>query len=207
MAQCHDLNCASRSILTLDNIGFVTVAPDGADTSLKLDSEGLPVISYYHGSNGDLNLARFQLDSPSDVIERVIADLEAEIETNPGSQDKLEDVIAKLETALEELNKSPADNQAALGNLEAAVGDLQSAVDDELIDPILGTSLMDDLAGAARSLAEEAIETAEEQMGNQNDIDDALDLLAEGDALRASGEFKDAVTKYKDAVAKAESAF
>ena len=38
------------------------------------------------------------------------------------------------------------------------------------------------------------------------EISDAQQSLADGDALRGSGDFKDAANKYKDALAKAESA-
>ncbi len=44
------------------------------------------------------------------------------------------------------------------------------------------------------------------QDGDPIIIDDAEQALADGDALRDLGAFKDAVNKYKDALAKAESA-
>ena len=40
----------------------------------------------------------------------------------------------------------------------------------------------------------------------QDEINEALEYLAEGEGLRASEAFKDAVNKYKDALSKAESA-
>jgi hypothetical protein len=44
--------------------------------------------------------------------------------------DKIEDVIAKLQNALNEFSKTPPDNQAAVGNIEGAVGDIEAAVKD-----------------------------------------------------------------------------
>ena len=89
--------------------------------------------------------------------------------------------------------------EGAVGDLEAAVG-LDPTVDSDLID------LMDELAGIAQQLATEALDEAIAQGGDPGDINDAQQALADGDALRASGAFKDAVNKYKDALAKAESA-
>ncbi len=65
---------------------------------------------------------------------------------------------------------------------------------------------MDHLTGIARFMAVEAIDEAIAQGGDSGDIGDAQDALAEGDTLRESGDFKDAVNKYKDALSKAEGA-
>ena len=108
---------------------------------------------------------------------------------------------------LEELAKTPPDNQAAVGNIEGAVGDLEAVVDDGLLDAVTGTQLMDELAGIARLLAVSALEEATAQGGDPGVLNDAQQALDEGDALRASEAFKDAVNKYKDALAKAESQF
>jgi len=147
-------------------------------------------------------------DKLSPQIELVVSDLENIISSNPGTPlaDKLEDVKAKLQTALEELAKTPPDCQAAVGNLEGAVGDLEAAVSDELLDPTQGTDLMDQLAGAARQLAADALNQAIAQDGDPGAISDAEQALTEGDALRELGAFKDSVNAYKDALAKAESA-
>ncbi|WP_197993326.1 hypothetical protein [Gimesia aquarii] len=53
-------------------------------------------------------------------------------------------------------------------------------------------------------MADEAITTAVDLGGDPDEIDEALELLDEGDALRLLGEFKDAVSAYKDVLAKAE---
>ncbi len=86
------------------------------------------------------------------------------------------------------------------------MGDLEAAVQDGLLDATEGAQLMDQLAGVAQQLAENAINEAIAQGGNATTIAEAQLALALGDALRASGAFKDAVNKYKDALAKAESA-
>ena len=126
---------------------------------------------------------------------------------NPGTPlaDKLEDAQAKLQTALSELTKTPPDKQASVGNIEGAVGDLQAAVTFGLLDAALGAELMDRAAELARLLAVDAIDQAIARGGNPLVITQAQQALADGDALRASGAFKDAVNKYKDALAKAES--
>ena len=81
------------------------------------------------------------------------------------------------------------------------MADLEAAINDELLDP-----LMDQLAGIARQVAQEALDQAIAQGGDPDKINEAEQELAEGDALRASGAFTDAVDKYKDALLSAESA-
>ncbi len=61
---------------------------------------------------------------------------------------------------------------------------------------------MNKLAGAARQLAIEAVEA----ITDPAIIADFEQALAEGDELRESGAFKDAINKYKDALSIAESA-
>lgn len=146
--------------------------------------------------------------TPEGAIQQVDDELDIIINANPGSSlaDKLEDAQDKLEVVLEELGKTPPDRQAALGNLEGAVGELEAAVNDGLLDPVLGSQLMDQLTEAARVLAVQAIDDAIAQGGDAGDISDAQQSLADGDSQRTNGEFKDAVSKYKDALSKAESA-
>ena len=65
---------------------------------------------------------------------------------------------------------------------------------------------MDQLAGIARQVATDALDEAIAQSGDPGEINDAQQALNEGDGLRTSEAFKDAVNKYKDALSKAESA-
>lgn len=132
-----------------------------------------------------------------------LADL---VDSNPGTPlaDKIEDVIDKLLTAIDELNKP--DNQAAIGNVEGAVGDLEAAVKDGLLDAEQGISLMDDLACVAKQLADNALGQAIADGGDPEKISEARDCVNAGDALRISGSYKEAVAKYKDALSKAEGA-
>ena len=112
-----------------------------------------------------------------------------------------------METAIDELNKTPPDNQAAMGNIEGAVGDIEASIGlGTATEDAALTNLMDDLAGIARQIASDAIDAAIARSGDATKILDAQLSLADGDPLRASGDFKDAVNKYKDALAKAESA-
>ena len=143
----------------------------------------------------------------SERVAAVIGDLKGISAANPGTPlaDKVDDAIAKLETVVAELNKTPPDNQAAIGNIEGAVDDLEAAVQDGL-DPAEGEALMDGLAAVAQQLALTAINDAIDRGGDGSKIATAQDALAEGDGLRASTAYKDAVGKYKDAVANAEGA-
>ena len=140
-------------------------------------------------------------------IHRIVAD-------NPGTQlaDKLEDAIAKLETAFADFFRTPPDNQAALGIIEGAVGDLVAAANDDPDQAAQLIDLMNELAGIAREIAVNAVNEAILRAGDPSAIADAQHYLADGDALRASAakdavyKYKDALSRYKDALAKAESA-
>lgn len=146
--------------------------------------------------------------SVEEAITAVRDDLVTLIDDNPGTPlvDKVEDVLEKANTALDELDKTPSDRQAAMGALEGAIGDLEAAVKDSLLDTALGEQWMEQLVASARCLATNAIEEATAQGGDSGEIDDAQQYLGEGDTLSASGDYKDSVSKYKDALAKAESA-
>src|SRR5688572_101577 len=121
-------------------------------------------------------------------------------------EDKLEDAAGKVRTALEEFDKHPSDLQAALGNLEGAVGDLEAATEDRLLSPAEGVFLMEPLAEVARNVATEAVGEAFLFGGEEEKVEEAAQLLIQGDSLLAAGRFKEAVAKYKSAVAEAEGA-
>jgi hypothetical protein len=155
-----------------------------------------------NGQNGS------EAGSSNTAVSGIAAQVETLRGANPSAQlaDKLEDVAAKLKTAESELGKTPPDNQAALGAIEGAVGDLEAAVKDGVLDAAMGTNLMSGLTAAAHQLAARATEQAKARGGNASAITDANTALAEGDNLRASSKYKDAVAKYRAALAKAESA-
>ena len=148
-----------------------------------------------------------QVFSASEEIEFAVEDLQSIVDANPGTPiaDKVDDVISKSAVALYELGKTPPDIQAAVGNLEGAVGDLEAALNEGL-DPGAAINLMNELAGAARLLAQTALNDAIDADGKNSEIMEAEWALAEGDLLIDDGFFKDAVAQYKDAVSKAESA-
>jgi hypothetical protein len=186
--------------------GVTGAATNGADLYVVGTSK-----SFTGGGNQvgerDVMLLRYVLTiTVEDQIQRILDDVQDLVAEGELSEDKGEDVNAKLETVLEELEKDPPDNQAAVGNIEGAVGDLEAAVDAGELDPEVGEGLMDDLAEVARGLAEQAITDANNGGGDWDKIAEAQASLAEGDALRAWGDFKDAVNKYKDALAQAEGA-
>ena len=141
-----------------------------------------------------------------DRLQAVIDKLNQMIAENPGSADKLEDAVAKAETAKFELFKP--DRQAAAGNLEGAVGDIEAAVKDGLVNLDQGIACMDELAGINRQLAREAIDEALAVSGDPVKINEAQESLLAGDELRAFPllRFKDAAAEYKNALAIAEGA-
>ena len=145
------------------------------------------------------------LRSPVDTLDAAFDEIDTLIAENPSHADKLEDIRAKLETAVAELRKSPPAVQAALGAIEGAVGEIQSAVSSGDLTASQASSLLDRVTGAARQLTVDAIEAAKARGGNAAKIAEAQRALADGDALRA-GAPKAAVNKYKDAVGKAEGA-
>jgi hypothetical protein len=66
---------------------------------------------------------------------------------------------------------------------------------------------VNELASIVRQRAVELIAEAIAAGGDQGEIEDAEDLLAEEDGLLAELKYKDAAAKYKHAISKAESAF
>jgi tetratricopeptide (TPR) repeat protein len=141
-------------------------------------------------------------------VEQVIEELGQIINDNPDTPlaDKVEDVLSKAQTALEELNKTPPDYQAAVGNIEGAVGDLEAAVKDGLLDAVQGTELMNLLSCAAWQIAAGAVCQAIDFEADADKIAEAEQALEEGEQLWIDGASKDAVSEYKDALAEAEGA-
>jgi hypothetical protein len=141
-------------------------------------------------------------------VEDFVGQLQQIVDDNPGTPlaDKAEDALAKAQTALDELAKTPPDCQAALGNMEGAVGDLKAAVNDELLDAEQGTKLMNLLTCAAWQLAAGAIFQAIDCEADADKIAEAEEALDVGEELWLAGAYKDAVAMYKDALAIAEGA-
>ena len=147
--------------------------------------------------------------SPCTEMEALLVDLKAIEDANPGSDlaDQLEDVRQEVEEAyFERCVKHPPDRKAAAKNIESAVDDMSDAIEDALIGTSQGVGFLDRLLWVSRTMAIEAIEAAEARGGRQREIEKAEELVAEGDALHAKGEFEDAAEKYTDAVSKAEKA-
>lgn len=128
--------------------------------------------------------------------------------SRPGSSlaSKLNDALAKLDDAMVELAKTPPDRVAALGKVEGALGELEDAVKDSGLNNAEGTRWMDQLAGSARQLAGDALNRAIAQCPNDSETIQAQQALAQGDALRSTGKFKEAVDRYRQSLSKAESA-
>jgi hypothetical protein len=88
--------------------------------------------------------------NPDKVLQELLAvidELTAIVKSNPGTAvaDKLEDVAAKTQTAMQELQKTPSDDPAALGNIQGAKGDLGAAIKDKLLNAYHGGQLMSEL--------------------------------------------------------------
>lgn len=141
-------------------------------------------------------------------VEEVVGQLQQIVDDNPDTAlaDKAEDALAKCQTALDELAKTPADYQAAVGNMEGAVGDLEAAVKDGLLDGSQGPELMNLLTCAAWQLAAGAICQAIDCEADADQIAEALQALDVGEQLWLGEGYKDAVNTYKDALSKAEGA-
>ena len=180
-----------------DGLDDVIVGAQRADVGANADAGE---VFYFQSVSEEL--------TPIESLQNTCDEIQDIIDANPGTPlaDKMEDALASCNTAIDELNKTPPDNQAALGNIEGAVGDIEAAVNEGL-DETTGNILMDNLAGVARQIAQEAIDIAIATPGSDSgEIADAQQSLADGDTLRADEQFKDAVNKYKDALSKAESA-
>ena len=128
----------------------------------------------------------------ADATQDIISDIES------SDHPKANDAIAKLDTALEELAKSPPDRVAALSAIEGAIGELEDPLETDFINALLDIS---------RQLATNAITLAEDTPDSDGGkIDTALEKLDEGDVFRGNGEFKDAASKFKDALSEAQGA-
>ncbi|HVR77549.1 MAG TPA: NosD domain-containing protein [Acidimicrobiia bacterium] len=196
---------------TEPTVGTVTPGTSGTGTvtgSHVYDEPGVYKVAVTVTDQDSLSGTAFISIEVVPTLDWLLGVLQSLIDANPGSDlaDKLEDVLQKLQTAVNELGKSPPDRQAAAGNIEGAVGDLEAAIKDELIDPKKGIDLAGWILDVARRLAAEAIADAEAANGDPAKLAEAQEYLSRGDTLRDKGKFKDAAAAYKNAVATAEGA-
>ncbi|MCP3972910.1 MAG: hypothetical protein GY720_00285 [bacterium] len=140
-------------------------------------------------SDGEV-LIQAQLDALGSLEEGVYT---------PAAERLLDRASNQLGEALEDVAEDkPA---AAIGHLRSAVKKLERA---EGKDATLDlTSIMDGLAGAGSSLANDAADFATDMARVDDDfiaIDAAVVLIASGDALRAADDYAGALTQYRSAV-------
>jgi uncharacterized protein len=144
----------------------------------------------------------------ADEIEAVAAAVDALIAANPGTRlaTRLQTVARHLDAALAELGETPPDRHGAIVKVQIAADGLEKLVAQGLLAPATGNALADQLAGAARLLAVQAIEEAKATGGRLSKIAQAEQELASGDAKRAAGAYAQAIIDYKQAVSQAETA-
>jgi hypothetical protein len=199
-------NAAPEDVIRMG--GDPTIPPASIPAIFVALSTGNLLLEEIRGGRQVVTASAVAALSVPDELEDLSADVNTLIQAQPNTPqaDQLADVAARIEVALGELAKEPPDQQAAVGNVEGAVGDLEAAVKDGLLDPTQGAAMMDRLAEVARSFAVDALDAARSRNGDATKIAEAEDYLAQGDALRQAGAYKDAVNKYKDALAKAQGA-
>jgi len=199
------------SILILGSSGLIQPASGQTNGPIDSDGDGVPDSSDLCSGTptGTPVDAEGCPSTSAEAVQSLIDNvLQGIIDNNPGTElaDAIQDIIDEAQDVLDELSETPPDNEDAVGNIGDVVDEIQEAVDDELLDSTQGIQLMDQFSGIARQMAVNAIDDAIAQGGDADDISEAQDLLAEGDALRASNGFEDAVDSYEDAVEKAEDA-
>jgi tetratricopeptide (TPR) repeat protein len=145
-----------------------------------------------------------QIAAVQDSLDAIINDSNL----NPKLAEELVGANGTLQDAITELGSG--NTQAGLQRLEQAMSDiepaLEAAVADGSLDASQANQIMNDLALVAQRIAVQAIEDAQERGGDPTQIEEAQLDLDDGDALRESGAYMEAVDKYKDALAKAEGA-
>lgn len=142
-------------------------------------------------------------DHDDDSVANTLSDILA---ANEGTTlgDRVQQILDKLVEA--DAKWAASQNQGAISELEAAVGVLDSALSDGLLDTAQAREILAGLAVDAKRIVVDIIDAAMSSGGNAAGIANAQQDLADGDALRGSGAYGDAVSKYKQAAAAAESA-
>ena len=192
-AAIASINRNHRDLVTVDTI-------TGKFTTIGITVNRLTALAF-----GEISL--------TEALQNVIDELQNIIDNNPGTPlaDKLEDAKGSVQTAINQLNKTPPDNQATAGNIEGAAGSLEDAIKDEGLDQTQGEELINQLLDISRQVALNAIDTANNTLGSDlGKIASANAALTNGDTLRTPptsfGDFKTAAAEYKVAIAEAEGA-
>jgi probable HAF family extracellular repeat protein len=189
-------------VIALPNLG-------GADGEVwDINDLGM-IVGWSLAGSGAMRSTRWQLVfAPSERIQDAINVLQTVADTTSSStaRNRLEDAIDELDRALSELAETPPDTRRAMSRLEDAAQDLESAIRYGYIDPNVGVALAEVVVQAARDMAVAAIDAAKARGGRPGRIADAEELLADGDAQRAGGDYDDAVDRYRDALIQAENA-
>jgi len=198
-----EVSLTEGNAITVDpETSIITADPDNpTDVTITIDGEETTVTP---GGSA--------VSSPEQAIQSVIDELTSIVSENPGTSlaDKVEDASASVQTVLDELNKTPPDNQAAAGIIEGAIGSLEDAIKDNILDQTQGEQFIDQLLTVSRQLATNAISIAINTPGSDaGKISSANAALANGDSLRTTssfGDFKNAAAEYKTAISEAEGA-
>ena len=195
------IDCGTDAVPPLEGENDIARINPSEDTvvncELILEDITGPLISTSLEPSGDAASAL------SDISDDIQALKDAPLNVGTSIEDKLNDAQSKIDDAI---GKIGSDNQDALSLIEGAEGDVEAA-ENEGLDPDDGKIVMDDLAGVGSQIAQDEIAQGIAVACDGSIIDDATESLVEGESLRTSESFKDAVSKYKDAVSKAESCF
>ena len=153
---------------------------------------------------------------PIEAIQLVIDELKT-ILTDPGLSSAaaaaIEDALVNLEGSNNGQGNNGALDKLEGGQWNAALVKIKKAIEDledaEAADPTLDLSEVKELlALIAKSVALDVIEQAQAAASSPADwqkIDQALALMAEGEALLETGDYLGAVDKFRDALGKALS--
>ncbi len=201
--------------LTLNGDGSFIYTPDadwyGTDSFTYLASNGTE-----DSSEATVAITVHNLLDPAQVIQEVageLGDLANDPEITPKAAaavtDALEELVGKNggKSASGALDKIEAGNaNAAFVKMIKAIRDLEDA---EAADPALDlTALKGAIAGAAKSLAADAVTQAEAAAGTPQDhanVADAQAFLADGQDLLDQSNFVSAVQKFQKAFQKADA--
>ncbi len=144
--------------ITLTEDNAITVDPETAIITADPDNP-TDVVVVVDGEEETIPPGISVAPSIEQALETIINDLNSIVSENPGTSlaDKVEDASDSVQTALDELNKNPPDNQAAAGTIEGAISSLEDAIKDNGLDQTQGEQLIDQILTVSRQLASDAI--------------------------------------------------